>query len=224
MGVIFGGTDNSNTPLYGVKPPPQTGNPSGGNSSQGVKVGTFTIKDPAGPLSANVARQWTNQQIPYENIAGNSADRDEKFVRSVQSYKRIYQEKTIGLRKKWRYINHMLRGNSTSKIPGLPEIHVPELYKRLETACTRIHEAIKSYSDWFKVRGREPMDETEAQLIQEFIRWQLTEADVDSLDLSGIRSLFTYQVCVAKVQWDRRIESRPKTSVEEIPLLSLIHI
>lgn len=219
MGVIFGGTDNSNTPLYGVQPPPKRGGSSGDSSSgRGVKTGSFTIRDPAGPLTAEIARKWTNQQIPYENIAGRSGERDEKFVRSVQSYKRIYQDKTLGLRKKWRYINHMLRGNSISKIPGLPDIHVPELYKRLETACTRIHEAIKSYSDWFRVRGRDPMDETEAQLIQEFIRWQLLEADAEALDLPGIRSLFTYQVCVAKVQWKRQIESRPKTSVEEIAL------
>lgn len=217
MGVIFGGTDNSNTPLYGVKPPSRGGETSE-VSGRGVKTGSFTIRDVPGPLSADLAKKWTNQQIPYHNIAGEASDRDEKFVRAVQSYKRIYQDKTLGLRKKWRYINHMLRGNSTSKIPGLPDIHVPELYKRLETACTRIHEAIKSYSDWFKVRGRDPMDETEAQLIQEFIRWQLLESDADALDLPGIRSLFTYQVCVAKVQWDRRIERRPKTQVEEIPI------
>jgi len=167
VGVVFGGTDNSNSPLYGPRQPFDGG--SGPNTTQikdkGVKTGTFTIRDKAGPLTAEVAKQWLNQQIPYENIAGRDDGADQRIVKAVDRYKRIYQEKTLGLRKKWRYINHMLRGNSVSKVPGMADIHVPELYKRLETACTRIHEAVKAYSDWFKVQGREPMDKTQAALI-----------------------------------------------------------
>jgi len=220
VGVVFGGTDNSNSPLYGPRQPFDGG--SGPNTTQikdnGVKTGTFTIRDKAGPLTAEVAKQWLNQQIPYENIAGRDDGADQRIVKAVDRYKRIYQEKTLGLRKKWRYINHMLRGNSVSKVPGMADIHVPELYKRLETACTRIHEAVKSYSDWFKVQGREPMDKTQAALIQEFIRWQCEEGDFEDIDLPAIRSLFTYQIAIAKVEWNREIDRRPKTEVKEVPL------
>ena len=46
MGVVFGGTDNSNSPLYGPRQPFDGG--SGPNTTQikdkGVKTGTFTIR------------------------------------------------------------------------------------------------------------------------------------------------------------------------------------
>lgn len=216
-GVIFGGTDNSNSPLIGgydatLRNTSQATMPR----SSGVKTGTFTVSDKAGPMTAALARSWMNQQIPYENLAGRNEQFDQKIVRAVQRYKTVYQEKTLGIRKKWRYINHMLRGNSVSKIPGLADIHVPELYKRVETAVTRIHEAIKSYDEWFKVEGREPMDKTAAALIQAFIMWQLDECNAEEIDLPGIRSLFTYQLVVGKTAWHREIEERPKTIVEEI--------
>lgn len=148
-----------------------------------------------------------------DNLAGNEvvAERAIRFARE-----RVMEAKQnmSSLHRRWRLTYYMLSGNTIDQA-GPMEVHVPELYKIVETMAPRIEEAILERDPWFRVRPRRFEDEDKANTIAAFIEWELAQSGFRRRVQESIRDLLVTQVCAFKILWSN--ESRMvKTKVREI--------
>lgn len=179
------------------------------------KEGTVTLREKPGPVSFEEAKAWYNAQIPYENLASDPGIA-ERAVRYVRERKRVFHDNTLVLRRRWRIVNHMLHGNSVANLWGLEDIHVPEIYKMLETIVPRVVDAILDFDPFFAVRGREEMDRAVEHVLAAFLDYQLDEAKVRRLVEPTVRCMFTYSFAAWKLDWDRQFEWGIDTDIEEV--------
>ena len=114
--------------------------------------------------------------------------------------------------RRWRLTFFMLAGNTIDQA-GPMEVHVPELYKMVETMAPRIEEAVLERDPWFRVRPRRQEDEHRAETIAAFLDWELDQAQFRMTIQEAVRDLLVTQVCAYKVLWDHRTR-RAKQRVE----------
>ncbi len=177
-----------------------------------AKTETTRIKATPGAMSEEEAIKWTNAQLSYPNLAGNKKIA-ERAVSYVTEIRRHYTDKMQGMWRRWRANNYMLLGN-TLNVGLIEDLHVPELYKAVETLVPRIEEAMHEPDPWFRVRGRDKDDRIRAEAIAALLQWQLEQTKWRKKVSSSVRDLLIYQCAVLKVRWDRRVKERVKHTAE----------
>lgn len=162
-------------------------------------------------------RQWLAVQIPYENLAEDEqvADRARTYVNKQLTY---YQSASYGVKDKWRALDYLLRGTSLSRQSIHSDIHVPELYKAVETLVPRIEEAVtqNGVTDFFSVKGRDEVDQRQAWRIQAWLQHLLKMGQIDEMQQEMIRCLLVYGFWCVKSWWDIRFEDRIHRSHEKL--------
>ena len=168
-------------------------------------------------LTRKDLRSWIETQIPYKNFADNEdvANRALNFVRSQANH---YRSSIDPVREKWAVLLYLLRGNSVVKqYLATDVVHVPELYKMMETLVPRIEEAILGFgdTDWFAVRGREEMDQMDEAKIAAWLKYQLHKGRFSEKVQPAIRTMLTYSFCAIKTWWHYDIGRRIIREVKE---------
>lgn len=147
----------------------------------------------------------------HKNMAGNKAIA-EKAVRVATDCLRDWEQNTHRLRRIWMGVYYMLAGNTLDR--GSPEdVSIPELYKIVETAVPRIEEMILEHDPWFTLRGREKMDETEAETYAAFIDYLFDKAKLIDLVQPAIRDQLICQFAMFKGYWRRTTCERVRRQV-----------
>lgn len=178
-----------------------------------AKTGTIRIKEPLGPPSEENDRLWLNAQIPFENLA-DRPDVAERVLRFVVQTRRDVEDKTSPIRRRFRVINHMFRGNSVANIWALDEVHVPLVYVKVENAVPRLEEAVFGYDPWIRARGKKgKVSKIDAMRRTAFIDSQLADVHARELVQPSLRDLYTYQACCFKTFWRQRREWKVLKSV-----------
>lgn len=165
-----------------------------------------------GPVTKEQAIAFRDAQIVYPNLASDDKVKDRVHI-YVQQEVKAYEHKTETLQRRWRVLTHLLRGNSVARTTS-SDVHVPELYKMLETLVPRIEEAVLEYDPWFRLRGRDAEDRELTDLRAAWLDWQLDQMRWRDHVQPAIRSMLTYQVACAKVFWDTRWVDVP----ERVPI------
>lgn len=164
-------------------------------------------------LTPDEAQKLFLAQAGLDNRASNkrTADRAVGFVREVCTQN---QSVMMPLMKLWRLITYQLAGNSLSR--SSPEdVHVPELYKAMETIVPRIEEAVTERRPWFRVVPRRPLFRGGAEAIAGLVDWQFDQANIVSTIQPAIRSMLIYQVGIWHGRWEVRRRMKSVTTMEK---------
>lgn len=159
--------------------------------------------EPIGERLFENEKKWQDVQVPYENYAGdrNIADRARHFV---LGHLQRTQDHSEALRRKWMTIERVLKGNTITRWTGGNHVHVPEVYKMLETMVPRVEEAIFSFDPWFHVFGREESDRDQEDKIRWFLDYQLDQASFSEYVQPFVRCMLTYAFAMLKIRWRRK--------------------
>jgi len=176
---------------------------------------TVTITETLGDVTPEEVQKWYGAQVPYSNLATDPGV-SERALHFAKTVKRNWEDKTIAIRDKWRAIQWMMRGNSLSRIFPNAEVHVPELYKKRETLVPRIEEAVMDYDPWFRVKGREPMDQVQESKIAAYLDYQLDKVHFQDKHAPCIRTMLDYGFVVLKIWYDYKEVSYVKKTTERI--------
>ena len=169
--------------------------------TKSAHTGTVHINAPYGKEQDAASRQRLfNAQISYENFADMAqvADRAVMYAREAR---RTHEDKTAHLRRRWRVANHMYRGNSVANVWGLDDVHVPEIYKAVETLVPRLEEAVMNYDPYFNVKGRDAMDRMTQARIQAWLEFLADQSGLRRTIQPAIRSMLIYQFAMYKIWW-----------------------
>lgn len=167
----------------------------------------------SGPLRANEAQSWTDEQIPHANQAGRR-EVAERAVKVAQEVVTKWADKMQPLWRRWRHTFYMLSGNTLDNV-GPSDIHIPELHKILETATPRIEEALLERDPWFRVVGRSRMDQGRADTIAAYLDWQLDQSNFSTLVQPAARDMLVCQIAAVKTVWDRRTKRRLRRTFDQ---------
>lgn len=164
-------------------------------------------------------RDWMDVQIPYPNLASDKRVYD-KARHYTRQQIRYYVDRTWEIRDKWRALDSLLRGSTLSRRFMTTDIHVPELYKMVETLVPRIEEAVFGQGPnqpWFNVLGRDAMDKRRAYKIRAWLEYLLEEAKFDeNLVQQAARCMVVYGFFAIKSWWDIQFKRVIKRETENL--------
>ena len=126
---------------------------------------------------------------------------------TVQSIIPEWTERMRPLHKRWRGSWWMLSSNTLEK-GGLEDVHVPELYKHVETIVPRIEEVIVERDPFFRVVARQSKDEALAEANAAYFDWQFSQANVRSKIQPAIRDMLVTQCAAMHCYWDNHESER----------------
>jgi hypothetical protein len=173
-------------------------------------VATEILTQDEGRLSPREAAEWTRLDEP--NMAGDEALAGRAF-KVVENCYVEWSDRMKRLHRRWRGIYDMLAGNSMDK-GGPADVHVPEIYKAIETLVPRIEEAILERDPWFRIVPRRFDRRAKADTLAAYIDWQFDQSNVADLIQPAIRNMLVTQSAAFFTQWDYRVERRQVWSIE----------
>lgn len=167
-------------------------------------VETRTIEvEPWPDLTAAEAREYLDEQIPYENFASHE-ELSKRALHTYISAKNKWLSDTADLRRNWRWIDWLFRGNAMRSYPNR-DVHVPELLKMHRALVPRLVEAFfGNGASYFGAKGRDHIDRTRDYAITAFHEYQFEQNNFRSLMAPFCSSLAKYQVGVWKCVWETR--------------------
>jgi len=167
---------------------------------------TTTLPSKEGQYTPEEAAAWREAQQEDPNLAGNQdlAARALKYVDTTVSE---WTDRMRGLHKRWRATYHMLAGNTLER-GGLEDVHIPEIYKAIETLVPRVEEAILEKSPWFRIVPRRMADQAASETLSAYIDWQFDQADIHDLIQPAIRDMLVTQTAIFYVRWEDRVRRR----------------
>lgn len=183
---------------------------------KGSHTATITLHSDS-PTVGEV-QDWLSVQVPYPNLAEDKTVAERALTFALEQ-KRWYADRTFELKDKWRALDMLLRGTSLSQRFPQSDIHVPELYKMMETAVPRIEEAVFGAGPgqpWFNVIGRELTDKRRAWRIRAWLEYLKDQGELDGQIQEIARCMFQYGFFAVKSWWDIRFERRIKRESEKI--------
>lgn len=147
------------------------------------------------------------------NLAGN-----EKYAEAarntVQTVVQEWTEMTRPLHKRWRATFWMLSGNTLEK-GSVEDVHVPEIYKHIETIVPRLEEVILEREPWFRIVPRRRSDEASAETMAAYIDWQFSQANLRTLIQPAIRNMLVTQCAAFHVYWTNRTGWRTQREIKK---------
>lgn len=176
---------------------------------------TVAIPQDEGQLSPREAQAWVDMSIdPYPNRASDKL-LGPRALAFVQHVLKEHSDKMRPLHMRWRATYHMLAGNTLERT-GPADVHVPELYKAMETIIPRIEEAIIEKDPWFRVIPRREQYSQESETVAAYIDYQFDRAKVRDLIQPAARDMLVTQVAAFYVKWKVKEEERDVRSVERV--------
>lgn len=174
-----------------------------------------TTKAPSADATPSEMTQWINKQIHYPNLADNPevAERAVAFVRECRRY---YDDRIFLIRRHWRYVAMMMRGESLADTWGMDPAHSPEIYKAREAIVARIEEAVLNFNPPFRIKGRDKIDREVAEVLQAWMEYRVYKVRFEDRVQPLLRMLIDNKLCVAKLGWDYRVEDRVHREVKEV--------
>lgn len=156
--------------------------------------------------SAAVARM-SQANIDYENLAGQQ-ELDQRVLRYVDVIMAQHTDVVAPLHQRWSVTNHMLSGNTIDRA-GPIDVHIPELYKMIETMVPRIEEALlETHDPWFYVSARHQEDDGLANANAALLDYQLAQMRHRQTVQPGLRDYLVTQIVVEKIWWEDCVEER----------------
>lgn len=171
--------------------------------------------EPWPDLTARDAELYENEQIPYDNFAGNRilAGRALSFAQKAKSK---WLADTSAIQENWRWIDYLLRGNSLRRT-GNRDVHVPEILKAHRAIVPRVVEAFfGNGQSFFAAKGRDKRDRQRDIAVSSLLQFQLEQTGFRALMAPFVSSICKYQVGVWKVCWETRTEKIPYHWVETV--------
>jgi len=180
---------------------PDDPRPSGPGSRgpSGVDVGSATLSLGEDGLTPEQVKRWHYAFTPYRNYAGDKKIADRALSWAKEHY-RIYRDSTTDLRAKWQSLWDLYHGWSLANERG-GGVHVPEVYKMVETLVPRIEEALLNYDPWFAVRARRQTDQYQERRIQQYLDYELDANKWPSLVPYAARAYMIHGFCAIKSWW-----------------------
>ena len=145
------------------------------------------------------------------NLAGNK-QYEEAARTTVQTIVQEWTEMTRPLHKRWRATWWMLSGNTLEK-GNVEDVHVPEIYKHIETIVPRLEEVILEREPWFRIVPRRRNDEAAAESMASYIDWQFSQADLRTLIQPAIRNMLVTQCAAFHVYWTNKTGWRTQREI-----------
>lgn len=149
------------------------------------------------------AMDWTRINTPTENLAGDKemAGRVKRYVETIHSE---WTDRTRQLHRRWRAVLYMLAGNTLER--SLPvDIHVPEIYKAIETMVPRLEEPIIDSDPIFRLWPRRLADRRKIETNAAYYDWLLDQARFRDLVQPILRNMLITQCTPVHVRWENRI-------------------
>lgn len=164
------------------------------------------IPQDEGVLSPAEAQAFTKAAILESNRAGD-LDVAAQALKTATNITQEWTEKMRGLHRRWRATWHMLSGNTLER-SGPEDVHVPEIYKAIETVVPRAEEMVIGEEPWFEVVPKKRADRRTADAIAAFIDWQNSQNNTRALIQPAIRDMIVTQVAVFYSYWENRVTMR----------------
>jgi len=150
-----------------------------------------------------------------ERFPNQASDRDRaaNALKFVQDTVQEWTERMRPLHLRWRASNYMLQGNTLDRSTPV-DVHVPEIYKAMETITPRIEEVIVEEDPFFRVIPRRKAHEMEGETISAYMDWIFDQARVRDQIQGAIRDMLVSQSPAAYTYWDY------KTITEQVPTVT----
>lgn len=167
-----------------------------------LPIRTVPLPQHEGQLSPAEARAWERAQLVEKNFATDQ-EIAAKALHSVTTMVTEWSDRVQGLQRRWRATWKLLAGNTMDK-GGPEDLHVPEIFKAMETLVPRIEEQILEHPVWFKLIPTKEKDRRLANANAAMYDWQFRQANVRSLVQPAIRDMLVTQNAVFYCWWDNR--------------------
>jgi len=175
--------------------------------NKGKLVASETIPVGTGQQTPEEARHWAKTQVPYENYAGRVPELDEAVKSFASSRRSHFHSHMAGPMKRWA-VNWSAANTEVMWHEREDDVHRPETKKALDGKVARIEEAVTGFDPVFEAEGTKgDVSRRTAKVLGNYIYRQMEMADWKSLVQPVARNGELCNVLVAKVQWEKRIES-----------------
>lgn len=167
---------------------------------------TYQIPQQDGEFTPEEAEAILSALDDSTNHAGH-AEYGPRALKFTQNIVQDWASYMRPLFRRWRAIYHMLSGNTLER-GGPEDIHVPELYKAMETIIPRIEEAVLEKDPWFKVIPRRQKYKELADTNAAYLDWLFDQGKMRDTVQAAARNMLVSQAAVWYVQWENREELR----------------
>lgn len=171
-----------------------------------------TLPQTEGRWTPEEAQAWQDAISPA-NLAFDK-DIAEAGIKFNQSIMQEWTERTRPLHRRWRATHYMLSGNTLER-GGPEDIHVPEIYKALETMVPRLEEVVLDKEPWFGVIPRKQASRYKADSMAAYMDWQFSQAKVRSKVQPAIRNMLITQCAAFYCYWDNVESMRTVREVDQ---------
>ena len=155
-------------------------------------AGEYTPQEAAAFMAAQIA---TSNRASNEGVAAKARG-------VVEGTMTEWSDAMSPLFRRWRATNKMLAGNTLDK-GGPEDVHVPEIYKALETIIPRMEETVVGlYDPWFRLVPRRKRDVPMVAANSAYLDWQFSQAKVRTSVQPALRDMLISQACAWYCWWD----------------------
>lgn len=166
---------------------------------------TVPIPQDEGRLSPReVEAMQRASQIDSENLAGHK-EIGPAGLKLVQNILQEWTDQMRPLFRRWRMTHYMLQGNTLER-SGPEDVHVPEIYKAVETLVPRIEEAIVELDPWFRIKARRLRDQSRAKTNEAYLDFLFDQARVRRTIQPAARNMLICQAAAWYGQWHTKVQ------------------
>lgn len=167
---------------------------------------TTVIPQKEGEWTPAEAAAWFTANTLTNNLAVNE-DRCAQAIRYANSIHTDWSDRMRNLWRRWKATYYMLSGNTLER-GGPADIHVPEIYKAVETMVPRLEEVVLDQDPFFRIVPRRERDRERAEANSAYLDWQLSQAKIRELVQPAIRDMLITQIAPFYVRWENRERMR----------------
>lgn len=167
---------------------------------------TIQLPQKEGEFTPEEAQAWLDAMDNAPNLASDT-EVGPKALKFTQNVVSEWSSRMRPLHRRWRLNYFMLTGNTLDR-SGPEDVHVPELYKAIETIVPRIEEQILERDPWFKIIPRQKQWKEQARTTAAYIDWLFDQARVRDQIQPAARDMLITQCATLYVQWENRVETR----------------
>jgi len=175
---------------------------------------TTTIPQDEGEFTPREAEALYDASIDTENQALDP-EKAKNALRLVTGIVAEHSELMTSLHRRWRAIDYMLQGNTLEK-GGPEDVHVPEIYKAMETMIPRIEEIILEKDPWFRIVPRRYTNRAEADANSAYLDWEFDQAKIRDLIQPSLRDMLVSQASAWYIWWETKTSMRQAREITTV--------